>query len=97
MFINLYLFYHVLYVFLCQVLHLASENESNTLQVTAELVTQRGSLTADELARTAKLSSLLARERLLAAEDAGLVCRDDSEAGLRFYPNLFVTQSPSPA
>ncbi|KAF8560844.1 hypothetical protein P879_04637 [Paragonimus westermani] len=79
------------------VLHLASENESNTLQITAELVTKRGSLTADELARTAKLLPLLARERLLAAEDAGLVCRDDSEAGLRFYPNLFVTQSPSSA
>lgn len=73
-------------------LQLASENESETLKATAELVQERGSLTADEMARATSLPTILVRERLLAVEDAGLVCRDDSEAGLRFYPNLFVTR-----
>ena len=36
------------------------------------------------------LSVILARERLLAAETDGLVCRDDSVEGLRFYPNKFI-------
>ncbi|CAH8648184.1 unnamed protein product [Dicrocoelium dendriticum] len=73
-------------------LQLASENESETLKATAELVHKRGSLTADEMARATNLPTVLVRERLLAVEDAGLVCRDDSEAGLRFYPNLFLTR-----
>ena len=31
--------------------------------------------------------------RLLLAEKAGKLCRDDSVEGLRFYPNRFVTVS----
>lgn len=31
--------------------------------------------------------------RLLLAEKMGHLCRDDSVEGLRFYPNLFMTQS----
>ena len=34
---------------------------------------------------------MLAKERLLAAEDFGRLCRDDSIEGLRFYPNLFLS------
>lgn len=75
------------------VLQLSSEDEQETLQATVRLVEERSSLTADELARASNLSTLLAKERLLAVENAGLVCRDDSEAGLRFYPNLFLTRS----
>ncbi|GAA53785.1 ESCRT-II complex subunit VPS36 [Clonorchis sinensis] len=76
-----------------QVLHLASENEEETLQATMKLVEERSNLTAAELARAVSLSPLLARERLLALEELGLVCRDDTEAGLRFYPNLFLTRT----
>lgn len=75
------------------VLHLASENEEQTLQATMKLVEDRSNLTAAELARAVSLSPLLARERLLALEELGLVCRDDTEAGLRFYPNLFLTRT----
>ncbi|THD23719.1 Vacuolar protein-sorting-associated protein 36 [Fasciola hepatica] len=75
------------------VLQLASENESETLQSTAALIQERSSLTAEELSRIVGVPLLLARERLLAVEEVGLVCRDDSLAGLRFYPNRFVTES----
>ena len=37
------------------------------------------------------LSVILARERLLAAEGAGLLARDDTVEGLRFFPNRFLT------
>ncbi|VDQ12228.1 unnamed protein product [Trichobilharzia regenti] len=62
------------------------------MKSTAELVEERVSLTADELARASNLSPFLAKARLLAVEEAGLICRDDSEAGLRFYPNHFLTR-----
>ncbi|KAH8858311.1 Vacuolar protein-sorting-associated protein [Schistosoma japonicum] len=74
------------------VLQLASEDEMETLKSTADLVEKRTSLSVDELARTVNLSPFLAKARLLAVEEAGLICRDDSEAGLRFYPNYFITR-----
>ena len=37
------------------------------------------------------ISVILARERLLAAEGAGLLARDDTVEGLRFFPNRFLT------
>ena len=51
-----------------------------------------GSLTAEELSRMLGLSVILSSERLLAAETEGLLCRDYSVQGLRFYPNRFLTQ-----
>ena len=36
------------------------------------------------------ISVILARERLLAAEGAGLLARDDTVEGLRFFPNRFL-------
>lgn len=48
------------------------------------------SLSVEELARVLGISLLLAQERLLTAERAGKVCRDESIEGLRFYPNLFM-------
>lgn len=56
---------------------------------------QPAGLTAEELARAAGIAVVLAMERLLATENAGLICRDSSVEGLRFYPNLFMTTSPS--
>ena len=35
---------------------------------------------------------VIAKERLLAAENLGKLCRDDTIEGLRFYPNLILTQ-----
>ena len=50
-----------------------------------------GSLTAEELSRLQGLSVILATERLLSAETEGLLCRDYSVEGLRFYQNRFLT------
>lgn len=48
-------------------------------------------LSVEEFARIAGIAVVLAKERLLAAESCGRVCRDDSVEGLRFFPNLFLT------
>ena len=57
---------------------------------TADSVESSGSLTPEELSRMAGIAIVLAKERLLAAEDLGALCRDDTVEGLRFYPNLFL-------
>ncbi|VEL10302.1 unnamed protein product [Protopolystoma xenopodis] len=74
------------------VFQLASEDEVSTLHATSDLLKEKESLSAWELARLSNIAPLLAKERLLAAEQAALACRDDSEQGLRFYPNLFATR-----
>lgn len=52
--------------------------------------TQEG-LSVEEFARLSGIAVVLSKERLLAAENCGRVCRDDSVEGLRFFPNLFLT------
>lgn len=66
-----------------------SENE--IIASTAQKVDDEGSLTSEELAKALGLAITLAKERLLLAEKAGKLCRDDSVEGLRFYPNKFLT------
>ncbi len=46
-------------------------------------------ITATEVSRAVQLPLLLAREHLVMAEKAGLLCRDDTLEGLRFFPNRF--------
>ena len=58
-------------------------------------VEEKGSLTGDEMAQLIGLSVVLSKERLLAAENAGKLCRDETAEGLRFYPNLFMTNPVS--
>jgi len=74
------------------VLQTASHSQEEILHSTTNLVESTGSLTADEPSKTLNLSVILAKERLLSAEGAGKVCRDDSVQGLRFYPNQFLTR-----
>jgi ESCRT-II complex subunit VPS36 len=61
------------------------------LEATETAVIEAGCLTAEELSRRAGLAVVLAKERLLAAERCGRICRDDSVEGIKFYPNLFLT------
>lgn len=70
-----------------------SHNEEEMVAAALETVSERGSLTSEEFAKIVGMSVLLAKERLLLAENMGHLCRDDSVEGLRFYPNLFLTQS----
>ncbi|XP_053564364.1 vacuolar protein-sorting-associated protein 36 [Bombina bombina] len=69
-----------------------SHNEEEMVAAALETVSEKGSLTSEEFSKLVGMSVLLAKERLLLAEKMGHLCRDDSVEGLRFYPNLFLTQ-----
>eukprot|EP00118_Oscarella_pearsei_P005111 m.22919 g.22919 ORF g.22919 m.22919 type:complete len:388 (+) comp28422_c0_seq2:172-1335(+) len=73
------------------VVQLTSHSESAFVKETGRLVQEKGSMTAEELARSATISIVLAKERLQLAEKKNILCRDDCVEGLRFYPNLFLT------
>ncbi|XP_060817851.1 vacuolar protein-sorting-associated protein 36 isoform X1 [Bombus pascuorum] len=72
------------------VLQSRSHDDNVIVDVIADLIKERGSLTAEELAQSEGISVLLARERLLVTEKRGKACRDDTIEALRFYPNLFL-------
>uniref|UniRef100_A0A9L0JIQ5 Vacuolar protein-sorting-associated protein 36 n=2 Tax=Equus TaxID=9789 RepID=A0A9L0JIQ5_EQUAS len=75
------------------VIELQAHKEEEMVASALETVSEKGSLTSEEFAKLVGMSVLLAKERLLLAEKMGHLCRDDSAEGLRFYPNLFMTQS----
>uniref|UniRef100_A0A8D2HCH4 Vacuolar protein-sorting-associated protein 36 n=1 Tax=Urocitellus parryii TaxID=9999 RepID=A0A8D2HCH4_UROPR len=75
------------------VIELQSHKEEEMVAAALETVSEKGSLTSEEFAKLVGTSVLLAKERLLLAEKRGHLCRDNSVEGLRFYPNLFMTQS----
>ncbi|GIY25005.1 vacuolar protein-sorting-associated protein 36 [Caerostris extrusa] len=68
---------------------------ANTYDITdeahkiTEILSEKGSLTADELSILTKVTLVIAKERLLYLEKIGIACIDDSIEGLRFYPNCF--------
>ncbi|XP_076176086.1 vacuolar protein sorting 36 [Ptiloglossa arizonensis] len=72
------------------VLQIRSHDDNTIVDVIANLIHEKGSLTAEELAQSEGISVLLARERLLVTEKNGKACRDDTIEVLRFYPNLFL-------
>jgi len=74
-----------------KVLQLSSVLYQDLIQKTEASVIDAGSITSEELAKLAGIAIVLAKERLLAAEQDGKLCRDDSVEGLRFYPNLFLS------
>ncbi|RDX60527.1 Vacuolar protein sorting-associated protein 36, partial [Mucuna pruriens] len=49
----------------------------------------RAGITASDTARTLGVAPAMAKEHLLSAESKGLLCRDISPDGFRFYINLF--------
>lgn len=75
------------------VIELASESDESTTQSTLQCVESHQCLSAGALARLAGIAPILARERLLQAEERGLLCRDDTDGGLVFFPNLFQTRA----
>ncbi|KAL3192251.1 hypothetical protein MRX96_059227 [Rhipicephalus microplus] len=74
------------------VLKLATQNDEATSTETRQLasIDEHGSLSAEQLSPLVHIPVILAKERLICAEQRGLLCRDDSVEGLRFYPNLFL-------
>nr|XP_026694428.1 vacuolar protein-sorting-associated protein 36-like [Ciona intestinalis] len=75
------------------VLQSDSHSDEKVTQQTTQLVTDSTSLSSEELASIVDISVLLAKERLLLSETSGLLCRDDSDQGLRFFPNLFASKA----
>lgn len=73
------------------VLQLSFLDDETVTDATAQLIEEKNSLTCEELATHLGISIVLAKERLLSAEKVAKCCRDDSIEGLRFYPNLFLT------
>jgi ESCRT-II complex subunit VPS36 len=83
-----------LHTFGSGVMVLRTSNHSEE-EVTQNLMNQLesvGSFTPEEMSTSLGLSVILAKERLLSAEGEGLLCRDDSVEGLRFYPNRFLME-----
>jgi len=74
------------------ILQLENHNDEQVSVDVEQQVKEAGSMSIEESARLQKISVLLAHERFLIAERSGKVCRDESVEGLRFYPNLFLTQ-----
>lgn len=72
------------------VLQLESHDDDAVAVDTTKIVEEKESISVEELARIKSISMILAQERLLTAERAGNLCRDESMEGLRFYPNLFL-------
>ncbi|CAJ0581291.1 unnamed protein product, partial [Mesorhabditis spiculigera] len=71
------------------VIQLKAAAVEKTISNTEQLVLLNGSLSAAELAATLGITVILAKERMIAAEKLGLLCRDDTFEGLRFFPNKF--------
>uniref|UniRef100_A0A1L8DVW2 Vacuolar protein-sorting-associated protein 36 n=1 Tax=Nyssomyia neivai TaxID=330878 RepID=A0A1L8DVW2_9DIPT len=74
------------------VVQLDSHNDEIVMEETEQHIRDEGSLTVENFARNKGISVLLAQERLFTAERSGRICRDESLEGLRFFPNLFLTQ-----
>lgn len=55
-----------------------------------DIIRQHESLTAYALSKLIDSSLIVAKKLLLDGEKNGLLCRDDTNMGLRFYPNLFL-------
>jgi len=53
-------------------------------------------ITVMDVCRSLKTSALLANEQLLSAEQMGWLCRDSTIEGVRFFPNLFKTETSHP-
>ncbi|KYN35045.1 Vacuolar protein-sorting-associated protein 36 [Trachymyrmex septentrionalis] len=77
------------------VLQICSHNDNAVVDRITELLKEKKSMTAEDLAQSEGISMLLARERLLVTEKYGKACRDDSIEALRFYPNLFLEEISS--
>lgn len=72
------------------VLQLENHDDEAVAEETFQEVDKAKCLSIEQLAQILNISLLLAQERLLTAERAGKVCRDDSIEGLSFYPNLLL-------
>lgn len=57
-----------------------------------EMLRSREYLTAQVVSSSLSIPMILAQEHLVAVEEMGGLCRDDSLEGLRYYPNIFTSK-----
>ncbi|XP_068216021.1 vacuolar protein-sorting-associated protein 36 [Palaemon carinicauda] len=78
-----------------QVVQSAGLDQKKVVEATVEVLSQHESdgVSAGDLARVCGMPLLLAQERLLQAERCAEAVRDESNEGLRFYPNLFFSRA----
>ncbi|KAF9967306.1 hypothetical protein BGZ70_010001 [Mortierella alpina] len=67
----------------------SDDEVSTTIAERIQQLPPGAGLTAVELASAIQISVALAQDQLLMAEARGLICRDESVEGLRFFDNLF--------
>lgn len=72
------------------ILQLENHDDSKVVEEIKQTIEEKNSLSVEELASYLNISLLLAKEKFLIAEKGGVVCRDESIEGLRFYSNLFL-------
>ncbi|CAH8270074.1 unnamed protein product [Arabidopsis lyrata] len=75
--------------------HSDEEVMSRIKMLVTKTETLRVGVTASDAALTLKIAPAMAKEHLLTAETKGLLCRDMSPDGLRFYFNLFPEIDPT--
>ncbi|XP_023636394.1 vacuolar protein sorting-associated protein 36 [Capsella rubella] len=75
--------------------HSDEEVMSRIRMLVTKTETLRAGVTASDAALTLKIAPAMAKEHLLTAETKGLLCRDMSPDGLRFYFNLFPEIDPT--
>eukprot|EP00128_Syssomonas_multiformis_P016329 Colp12_sorted_trinity150504_noHs@2699 len=71
------------------VVQLLSLNNEEICKKIEQLLVENATLTAVVLSNIFKISITLALQHLLTAEQAGVLCRDETVEGVVFYPNLF--------
>lgn len=78
-----------------QVVQITGMDQKKVVEDTAHVLEchETDGVSAADLARECGVPLLLARERLLQAEQYAKAVRDESSEGLRFYPNLFFSRS----
>eukprot|EP00050_Salpingoeca_kvevrii_P015788 m.50070 g.50070 ORF g.50070 m.50070 type:complete len:395 (-) comp6516_c0_seq1:46-1230(-) len=68
-----------------------AQSDEATAKAIRQMLETEPFVTASRLANDQDISLTLAGQHLATAELAGVVCRDDTVQGLRFYPNRFLT------
>ncbi|XP_045602806.1 vacuolar protein-sorting-associated protein 36 isoform X1 [Procambarus clarkii] len=78
-----------------QVVQITGLDQEKVIEATVEVLNchEVDGVSAGDLARDCGMPLLLARERLLQAEQCAKAVRDESNEGLRFFPNLFFSHS----
>eukprot|EP00274_Cyanoptyche_gloeocystis_P001623 CAMPEP_0196663288 /NCGR_PEP_ID=MMETSP1086-20130531/52215_1 /TAXON_ID=77921 /ORGANISM="Cyanoptyche gloeocystis , Strain SAG4.97" /LENGTH=390 /DNA_ID=CAMNT_0041999037 /DNA_START=30 /DNA_END=1202 /DNA_ORIENTATION=+ len=71
------------------VVHSLNRTDEQVAQDMRRLVDSKGPLGALDVAMQCSIALALALEQLLTAERLGLLCRDETVEGLRFFPNAF--------